>query len=260
MASFSRRSSSIPTCGWRIRAGAPASALTSCRAHSRRNGSLASDSSPTSCAMRGSSTSVPTDARNAGDHASDRPLPVGVQVALGLVEEHRPQPVGARPDGRRQRGRQPVRGEHVEHPALDERRAASSASSSCRMPVGHDLAARPRRRRRGPGGGQAQQVLRGGRVEPEHAGQRLQHLRRRVAVAALLQPQVVVGADARERRDLLAAQARRAPHARDAAAPHPRGRTSSRRARRYSPSAFDLVTAPLYGAGRPRILVPRVPG
>ncbi len=53
-------------------------------------------------------------------------------------------------------------------------------------------------------------------IEPEHAGQRLEHLRRRVAVAALLEPQVVVGADAGEGRDLLAAQARRPPDAHDA--------------------------------------------
>jgi len=50
-----------------------------------------------------------------------------------------------------------------------------------------------------------------GRIEPEHAGECLQHLRRRVAVAALLEPQVVIGADAGEGRDLLAAQARRPP-------------------------------------------------
>jgi hypothetical protein len=65
MASFSRRNSSGPTCGCRIRTAAPASAFTSWRAHSRRNGSLASDSSPTSCAILGSSRPVPTDVRNA---------------------------------------------------------------------------------------------------------------------------------------------------------------------------------------------------
>jgi hypothetical protein len=53
MNSFSRLSSSIPTCGWRLPVGAPASALTSCRAQSCRNRSLARDSSPTSCAIRG---------------------------------------------------------------------------------------------------------------------------------------------------------------------------------------------------------------
>jgi hypothetical protein len=68
---------------------------------------------------------------------------------------------------------------------------------------------------------QAQQVLRRGRVEPEHAGQRLENLRRRVAVAPLLEPQVVVGADAGQGRDLLAAQAGRPPDAQDA---EPRGR------------------------------------
>ncbi len=54
---------------------------------------------------------------------------------------------------------------------------------------------------------QTPQIGGGVLVEPQDPGQRFDHLRRGVAVAALLQAQVVVGADARERRDLLAAQA-----------------------------------------------------
>jgi hypothetical protein len=66
---------------------------------------------------------------------------------------------------------------------------------------------------RGPDGG----------PEPGHHGgqhprQRLEHLDRRMAVAALLKPQVVVRADAGERGDLLAAQPGDAPQPGD---PHP---------------------------------------
>ncbi|GAA1658851.1 hypothetical protein GCM10009733_065670 [Nonomuraea maheshkhaliensis] len=65
----------------------------------------------------------------------------------------------------------------------------------------------PRDSRRGTLARQTPQVGGGVLVEPQNPGQRFEHLRRGVAVAALLQAQVVVGADARERSDLLAAQA-----------------------------------------------------
>jgi hypothetical protein len=48
-------------------------------------------------------------------------------------------------------------------------------------------------------------------VEPEGPGQRVQHLRRRAAVAALLEPGVVLGADSREHGQLVAPQAGHAP-------------------------------------------------
>ena len=41
-------------------------------------------------------------------------------------------------------------------------------------------------------------------VEPQYSRQRVEHLRRRMRVAAAFEAQVVVGADAREHRDLLA--------------------------------------------------------
>jgi hypothetical protein len=49
-------------------------------------------------------------------------------------------------------------------------------------------------------------------VELQNARDRLEHLNGRVAIAAPLQPQVVVGADAGEHGDLLASQPGHAPH------------------------------------------------
>lgn len=43
-------------------------------------------------------------------------------------------------------------------------------------------------------------------VETQHRGQGVEHLRRRSLVAALLEPNVVIGADSRKHCDLLAAQ------------------------------------------------------
>ncbi len=63
--SFSRRSSRSPTSGCHIRTAAPLGARTSCRAQSRRNASLPSESSPTSRTTEGSSTSGPIEARKA---------------------------------------------------------------------------------------------------------------------------------------------------------------------------------------------------
>jgi len=57
-------------------------------------------------------------------------------------------------------------------------------------------------------------------VEPQRTRQRIEHLRRRVLVAALLEPQVVVRADAGQQCDLLTAQARDATSADDGQADH----------------------------------------
>jgi hypothetical protein len=51
----------------------------------------------------------------------------------------------------------------------------------------------------------------GVRVELKRASDSVDHLRRRVLIPALLQPQVVIGADARERCQLLTPQPRNAP-------------------------------------------------
>jgi hypothetical protein len=53
--------------------------------------------------------------------------------------------------------------------------------------------------------GESVQVLGGVGVELQHRGQRVQHLRGRMVVAALFQSQVVVAADAREQCQFLAA-------------------------------------------------------
>src|SRR5690606_13251129 len=61
-------------------------------------------------------------------------------------------------------------------------------------------------RGRGADPGETEQVRAGVGVEPQRAGERLQHLRRRVALAALLEADVVVDADAGDRGHLLAAE------------------------------------------------------
>jgi len=56
--------------------------------------------------------------------------------------------------------------------------------------------------------GESVQVRGGVGVQLQHRGQRVEHLRGRMVVAALFQPQVIVAADAREQRQFLAAKAR----------------------------------------------------
>ena len=104
-------------------------------------------------------------------------------------------------------------GQHV-HPAAEDQgrrvrpRVASAAGARAgRAPGGAAL-----RRRRGAGPGELVQVRDGVVVELQRPGERVEHLLRRMALAALLEPDVVVGADAGERGELLT------PQPRDAAA------------------------------------------
>ena len=143
----------------------------------------------------------------AGDQPGHQPLPVRVQGTLGGVEEDRAHPVLAHPDVGRQRGGQGVRGEHVEVATLHERGQPDhleQLGDRHRDDLTPGVASARRRAR----GTQADQVVGGGRLQLEHPRQRLQDLGRRVAVATLLEPQVVVGADAGEHRHLLAPEAR----------------------------------------------------
>ncbi|CCB72564.1 protein of unknown function (plasmid) [Streptantibioticus cattleyicolor NRRL 8057 = DSM 46488] len=149
-----------------------------------------------------------------GDHVRRGALPVGVEGPLGGVEEGVPQAVVADDETRGQRGCQGVGGEDVEVAALDEggERQGGDELGDARR---DGLLAGPAPLPPGPGGAEPQQVRRRVLVEPQDAGDGFQDLHRRVAVAALFQTQVVVGADAGEHRDLLPAQPRHPAHARD---------------------------------------------
>ena len=109
---------------------------------------------------------------------------------------------------------------------------------------------------------EAKQVLRFHLVETEDANQRFEHLNGRVAVASSLEPEVVVGADAREQRDLLASQAGHST-VRSGREAHLGRRDHRRRARRYSPRRFAgfsssmLPTLPTCSGSRE---VPSLPG
>lgn len=82
-----------------------------------------------------------------------------------------------------------------------------------------------------PWRGQAEQVIGCRLVEVQDPGQRLEDLDGGVAVAALLEPRVVVGADPGEHRDLFTPQPRDSAHSLTRRPPVS-GWTSSRRARR----------------------------
>jgi hypothetical protein len=163
---------------------------------------------------------VRSDAGPQGGHRLPRGLlPVVPQVPLGGVEEDRPEQVDARGVVRGQGGGQAVHGEHVGEPvlhvggvvrpAVDELQDADGHRLPPRRAAGAARGARPLRRPACAGRPrQADQVRGGVGVQPQHPGDGLQHLQRRIAVPALLQAQVVVGADAGEHRDLLAPQPR----------------------------------------------------
>jgi hypothetical protein len=84
-------------------------------------------------------------------------------------------------------------------------------------------------------------------VELEDAGESLEDLDRRIVITTLLQPEVVVGADPGEHGYLFAAQPVHSSHM---GIPTLAGWTSSRRARRKSPSRLSVIiectlTAPI---------------
>ncbi|GAA4983709.1 hypothetical protein GCM10025792_33510 [Pseudonocardia tropica] len=92
-----------------------------------------------------------------------------MQRALGVAEEHRAEPVGAGPDRGTERPGDPVDGEHVEGPALDERGEADGVEQRPAA-FGHLLAGRSRGVRR-PRPDEAVQVGRGRGVALQDAGE-----------------------------------------------------------------------------------------
>ena len=147
----------------------------------------------------------------AADGVDRDALPVRVELAGVRVQEHQPDQITAVGVPGEQRLAQRVVREHLEAAAEHERGRVRPAVHQPKE-VRADLLPPPcapaagRRRLRQPvqvGGG----VL----VEGQPAGQRVEDLRRGVALPALFQAHVVVGADAGQHRDLLAAQARHPP-------------------------------------------------
>ncbi|GHB37437.1 hypothetical protein GCM10010306_034080 [Streptomyces umbrinus] len=156
-----------------------------------------------------------------GDPRLGQFLPVPAQFPFGLVEKDGPQDVDAGGVGRGQGRRQCVGREHIGESVLDVRGIARPSVDELEDAGRHGLglscgrstvcgAARLTRLGRARLR-QADQVRGGGGVQVQHVGQGFEDLERRVAVAALLKAQVVVGADPGQHRDLLAPQSRHAP-------------------------------------------------
>lgn len=142
-----------------------------------------------------------------GDEVGDRALPVVVELALLGIEQQRAQPVASGDQtGREHRGER-VGGEDVEVAALDERRQLERGQKML-QPRGDALGTRAPPRPRRVRGGERDEVVGLDIVQSQHAREGLEHLPGRVVVAPPLEPEIVVGADAREHRHLLPAQPR----------------------------------------------------
>lgn len=127
-----------------------------------------------------------------------------MELAFFWIEYQGPQPVLARAQAGREGERGRVRREHVERPALDERRHREGGEQVA-QPGGHPLGP-PAGARTARRPGEVEQVLVFDFVEAQDARKRDEHLRGRVLVAPAFQSQVVVGADAGQRGDFLAPQ------------------------------------------------------
>ena len=141
------------------------------------------------------------------------------------------------------RGGQRVGGEHVHEPAGDVGGRGAVERPQQLLDLWRDLLGR---RRGARGGATARRAGAGARSRPrraQRAGERVQDQRRRVPVAALLEADVVLGADPGEHRQLRAAQPGHAATVRSGM-PTSSGRTSSRRARRYSPTTLASAIRP----------------
>ncbi len=137
-------------------------------------------------------------------------LPLRVEQARGRVEERLPGHVAAleRPGGEAvHRVTQRVPRQHV-HPSPEDERRHGLHHVQQRLHAGADELQRAAGVART---GQVEQVLPLGPIQPEDPGDRVQHRVGDVAAAALLQPDVVVGADAGQLGQLLTPQARHAP-------------------------------------------------
>ncbi|GAA2749953.1 hypothetical protein GCM10009869_07780 [Amnibacterium kyonggiense] len=139
-----------------------------------------------------------------GHQAADRLLGTLVEGAETRVEQRGAEEVDAGGERRRQSAGEPVGRDDRQDAVVRHRggrRQRVEERDEARVGGG---AAPGRRRLTGEG---AKEVLRGA-VEGQRPDEARDDLRRRVPLAALLEPDVVLGADAGEQRDLLAAEAR----------------------------------------------------
>lgn len=139
-----------------------------------------------------------------GEEGRGGTLPVLEEILLSFVEEDVAEPVPPSDEPGRDARRQGVRGEHIEITTFGEGGERQLVDET-RRTGRENLATRSRARSAGASGGEAEEV--GVVVELEDASDRFEHLGGRVAVAPLLQAQVVLDADAGEHCDLFSAQA-----------------------------------------------------
>ena len=167
-----------------------------------------------------------------GHGQADAALPIGEQLAARGIHEVQPQVVARRArdlvEIAEQRARRPVEGQVVPAAADDVGRVRTEVLDQ--PPDGRRGALRRWLARRDLLTTSEQDQVRSlGRSQSQRPGDRLEHLERGAHIAALLEPRVPGRADARQVRDLLAAQAR------GAAAPT---------ARKPDLIGFDTGTAP----------------
>ena len=132
--------------------------------------------------------------------------PVGEERPRLRIEEGVAQQVAPGRVERRQRPREGVGRQDAEAAIADERRGAGPAVEQ-RLDPGPDRG-RIARRGRLDGGREGSQVRASVGVEAQGAGQRVDHRRRRMPVASLLQAHQIRSADARQAGQLVAPQAR----------------------------------------------------
>jgi hypothetical protein len=137
------------------------------------------------------------------------PGSIAHQPAHLWIQERGLHDLDARTENGRDRRRQGVRRQDVHVAALDERRRVQPGPDQPSDRIGRALGflgAKP-----GRGRLRERTQMRGGvLVELQRPGERVEHMRRGMMVAALLQPQLVVRTDASERRQLLTPQPRNA--------------------------------------------------
>ena len=165
--------------------------------------------------MRGSSSSVPIETPERRDDVAPgalagRPTTAAARSSRNIVRSR----LAPDDDARVQRGGERVRGERCrsDGPRRTQGRRRWRAARGSRPGTALPLGGAAARRRTSGAVDHAEQVGGAGVVESQRPGQGLDDLAGGVAVPALLQAQVVVGADAGEHRQLLAPQSGGAAH------------------------------------------------
>lgn len=140
-----------------------------------------------------------------GDQADRGEFPVRKEGALSRVQEEVAEPIRAGCEAWRECGGQRIGRQHVEIAPLDERREWERRHERSRAGR-HVLSDSGTPSRPSLVRSEGEKISGAFIAELQYAGEGFQDLGRRLAIPALFQPQVVVGADAGEHRDFLAAQ------------------------------------------------------